>query len=178
MIDFGKIQGDSAFLKKIMAKLGIPLSINEAIAALSATIRDHAHFQRLITETDPSFRQSFYDSVRPHLTFRAKPLDVYIADAQQQAEREKLPTLMPDGTLQEFKPAQDVLTAQKAMAQAIAKRTLTLTCSKCTKEESFPTIGEETPVAVIMKARRAGWVYNPVTMTEHCPACMGVRDDA
>ena len=48
---------------------------------LASTIRDHAHFQRLITESDPSMRQEFYDSVRPHLKFRAKPLDVYVNDA-------------------------------------------------------------------------------------------------
>lgn len=173
VVDFAKMNGEAFFLKKALAKFGISLNINEAIAQLASTIRDHAHLQRLVTETEPSMRQSFYDSVRPHLKFRAKPMDVYISDAKQMAEREQLPVLQPDGTLQAFKPTQDVATAQKAMAKAIADRNLTLTCSKCTKEETFYCVGAETPVAVIMKARRVGWVYNPVSLTEQCPDCMG-----
>lgn len=172
VVDFAKLSGDTAFLKKAMAKFGITLSINDAIASMSATIRDHEHFQRLITEAEPSFRQSFYDSVRPHLKFRAKPLDVYIADAQQMAEREKLPTLMPDGTLREFRPASDVESVQKAMAASIASRHFVLTCSKCTKQETFYAVGLETPVAVIMKARKVGWMYDPVLKNETCPNCV------
>lgn len=172
VVDFAKLEGEKAFIKKALAKFGIDLDIGQAIAQLASTIRDHAHMQRLVTETSPEMRQSFYDSVRPNLKFRAKPLDVYIADAQQMAEREKLPTLQPDGTLKEFRPASDVISVEKAMAAAIAARNLTLTCAKCTKEETFYCVGNETPVAVIMKARRIGWVYNPIMKTERCPECM------
>lgn len=175
VVDFNKLRNEEAFLKKSLAKFGIKLNINEAIAALAGTIRDHAHFQRLITEAEPSTRQNFYESVRPHLKFRPKPLDVYIADAQQMAEREKLPVLGPNGELLPFRPAQDVATgvrdAEDAIARSIAESTLTLKCVKCTTEETFYKVGAETKVGVMMKVRRAGWVYDPVTETETCPKC-------
>lgn len=178
VVDFAKLEGESAFIKKALTKFGINLDIGQAIAQLAGTIRDHNHFQRLITETEPAMRHSFYDSVRPHLKFRAKPLDVYIAEAGQMAEREQLPMLMPDGTLQEFRPAQDVSSAQKEIAKSVAARNLTLNCTLCTREETFYCVGNETPVTVIMKARKAGWIYNPVSMSEHCPTCMSARTDA
>lgn len=172
MIDFAKTQGEAAFLKKALGKFGLPSSVNEAIAALAGTIRDHKHLQRLVTETEPSMRTAFYESVRPHLKFQAKPMDVYIADAKQMADREQLPVIQQDGTLKAYSPPQDVATTEKAMAFAIAKRNLYLTCSVCEKNDVFFTVGTETPVAVVMKARRAGWVYDPVDKTETCPACI------
>lgn len=178
MIDFAKAEGESRFLKKALTKFGISLNINEAIAALASTIRDHAHLQRLVTETEPSMRQAFYDSVRPHLKFRAKPMDVYIADAKAMAEREQLPVLQPDGTLREFRPASDVATVEKAIAKSISDRNLKLVCSKCTKEETFYCVGDETPVAVILKARKKGWVYGTIAQTETCPECMQARLNA
>lgn len=179
MIDFAKMRGEEAFLKRALSKFGINLSVNDAIAQLASTIRDHAHFQRLITEAEPKMRQDFYDSVRPHLKFAAKPLDVYISDAKQMAEREQLPVLTQDGKLLPFKPARDANTAEKdveeAIARSIAERTLMLTCSKCTGMGLFYGLPGETPVAVIMKARREGWVFDPVDRSETCPKCVVVN---
>ena len=179
MIDFQKLRGEEAFLKKALNKFGISLSINDAIAALAGTIRDDAHFQRLIAEADPKIRQEFYDSVQPHLKFRAKPLDVYVADAQQKAEREKLPLIGENGQLLPFRPARDVATgikdAEEAIARGLAERRLTLTCSKCLAEETFYKVGDETQVGVMIKVRRAGWVYDPERETETCPKCAGVK---
>jgi len=175
VVDFNKLRGEEAFLKKVLSKFGINLSISDAIAAIAGTIRDHAHFQRLITEAEPKFRQDFYDSVRPHLKFRAKPLDVYVADAQQMAEREQLPMLGLDGQLHPFKPAQDVNTgvkdAEAAIARGLAERILVVKCAKCTTEETFYKVGAETQVGVMMKVRRAGWVFDPETETDTCPTC-------
>jgi hypothetical protein len=172
--DLAKMRGEEAFLKKAMAKFGIKLNIADAIGALASTIRDHAHFERLITEAEPEMRQEFYDSVRPHLKFRAKPLDVYISDAKQMAEREQLP-ILADGKLLPFKPARDVASsvkdAEQAIARGLAERTLRLTCSKCLVEGIFYQVGAETKVGVMMKVRRAGWVYDPVNETETCPQC-------
>jgi ribosomal protein L44E len=174
--DFGKIKGASEFLKRSFARFGIEMDLGAAIAAIAATIRDHGHFGRLITKVDPSFRQTFYDAVRPNLTFVAWPLDRYIIAAQQTAEREQLPTLMADGTLQAYQVptaiTDEAKFAENLMAKSLAKRALTVKCSKCGVEETFYGLDGDTKAAILMKVRKAGWVYTPVVETETCPNCV------
>lgn len=178
MIDFAKVQNEAAFIKKALAKFGLSMNLNSAIGQLASTIRDHAHLQRLLTEAEPEQRQMLYDSVRPHLKFKAKPLDVYVSDAKQMAEREQLPVMKADGSLEMFRPSEFIVDAQSALSRAIAARTLTLVCAKCTIGQEFYGMEGETPIAVIMKARRKGWVYDPMTETESCPNCAGVLANA
>lgn len=176
-IDLRANQNEAAFVQKALRHFGLPSSIGEAIAGLAKTIRDHVHFERLLTETDGADRQELYDSVVPHLRFSAKPLDVYISDAKHRAERERWPTLGADGQLHPFKPAADVKSIEKAAEDAIvadlAARTLTLVCSKCTRIGTFVGIEGETPVQVVMKAREAGWIYDYLSTPtrEICPKC-------
>lgn len=175
MIDFGAVQKEAGFLKKVLRQVGLPLSINEAIAALARTIRDHKHFERILTEIGPAERQDLYDSVIPHLRFTPKPLDVYVAGAGQMAEREQLPTLDEKGNLRAFRPAADVDSvekhAQELLLQSMAKRRLTVICHRCLAEENLYQIGDETRVGVVIRLRKMGWVYDPQRETETCPEC-------
>ena len=174
-VDFAKQEAEAAFIKKLFNRLGIKATVHEAIGYLAATIRDHAHLTSLLVDTEPSMRQELYDSVRPNLKFRPKPLDVYMAEAAQRAEREQLPILDANGNLQPFKPASDGDTlmkeAEDLLLKELATRTLTLKCARCTAEETFVGLDGETRVAVILKARKKGWIYNPVRQDETCPAC-------
>jgi len=175
--DLGASRNEANFVQGMLKRYGLPTDIGGAIAALAGTIRDHKHLEGLLTKTGAADRQELYDSLVPHLRFTAKPLDVYIASAGQRAEREQWPILGPDGNLLPFKPAADVSSVTKdvqdMLASAMAKRTLTLTCSKCLHEETFFAIGEETRVAVVIRARKAGWVYDYVSdpPREICPTC-------
>ena len=147
------------------------------LARLAPKVRGHKHLETLLTTAPPQLRQVIYNTLKPELKFIPKPLDVYVATAGQMAEREQLPTMDAEGKLHEFKPASDasslVIDAENAIASALAKRTLTLVCSKCTHEEKFHAVGEETNVDVILKARRIGWIYDYTVRpaVEICPAC-------
>ena len=163
-------QQEAAFLKGTLRRAGLPSDFSVCVAQLAKKVRDHAHFEQLLTQAEPEFRPQFYEAVRPHLKFRAWPLDAYLASAGQRAERDQLPTMGEDGKLQHFHKTELILDAEAAIANALAKRALTLVCSKCTATETFPAVGEETAVAVILKARRAGWIYD-YTADEPCEIC-------
>lgn len=169
-IDLGQNQKTKAFVDRQLKRFGVG-SINDAISALAKTIRDHKHLETFLTSIDSQAdRQEVYDSIRPHLRFEAKPLDMYVASANSMAEREQLPILGEDGKLHAFKPAQDVKTVEKMLAAAMADRKLTLTCSKCTEQDEFFQVGLETQVDVRIKALKAGWILVP---KELCPKCTG-----
>jgi hypothetical protein len=150
-------------------------TVGNAIAKMALLIRDHKHLENILSGQDGKTRQEIYDAVRPHLRFTPWPLDSYVAAMGRTAEAKQLPIQNPDGTLREFSPAQDVRTVQKsaedAIARDLAKRTLTMVCVKCLRQEQFFGIGTETPVTVILKAREQGWVFNPANETETCPQC-------
>jgi len=175
-IDLGQNQQSRAFVERQLRRFGIG-SISDAIIALAKTIRDHKHLETFLTSIESAAdRQEVYDSIRPHLRFQAKPLDVYVASAGQMAEREQLPILGEDGRLHAFKPASDVRSqAQETLDRYMAEKSLTLTCYKCLFEESFYALNDETKVDVTIRARKAGWVYDIAKDKEICPKCPAVR---
>ena len=175
MIDLAQNQASASFITKCLKRLGMQ-DIGSAIAALAYTIKDHKHLERVLTDCSGEERQMIYDTIVPHLRFTAKPLDVYVANVGQRAEREQWPVML-EGQLREFRPATDVSSiekeAEKLIAADLAKRTLTMTCSKCLKQEKFHQIGAETNVDVIIKARQAGWIHDYLSnpAREICPKC-------
>lgn len=176
-IDLQKTQSEANYVGRLLKKFGLPSDLGAAIAALAHTLRDHKHLEQLLTSIDPAERQEVYDSIAPHLRFKAKPLDVYVANAGQRAEREQWPVLDEHGNLQAFRPAADVSSIEKAVAADLASRALTLECAKCTRMETFPAVGMETPADVILKARKAGWIYDylatpPREICPHCPTSL------
>lgn len=175
IVDFAKHAREEKDVKGLLKRRGLPTDFGDAIRMLARTIRDHKHFESILTSCGPEERQMLYEGVRAHLRFIPKALDQYVSSAGEMAEREQLPILGPDGNLLPFRPAQDVASsmkdAQEALNQAIAKRTLTVTCSKCTRQAQFHQIGNETHVDVVIKARKAGWIYDPAGDCEICPEC-------
>lgn len=75
------------------------------VAALGFLVVDHAHFREMLNGCAPAERVNMYEALRPHLRFPAKPLDVYVAELADLAERKQLPTIAADGSLQPFKIA-------------------------------------------------------------------------
>ena len=149
----------------------------QVLTRLAVKIRDHKDLETKLTSAPPQLRTLIYETLKPNLKFKPWPLDRYVASAGRMAEREQLPVMDASGMLHEFQPARDARTVkmdvEDILTAALAKRTLVLTCAKCTRQQTFFGVGDETPVAVVLKARRAGWIYDykadpPV---EICPAC-------
>ena len=142
------------------------------IAQIGFLIQDHDHFRRMLTKCEPDQRRAMYESLRPHLSFTAKPLDVYISEAGANAEARQLPTIGPDGQLRPFSPTEVI---SEIVEDAIAKFHLEVTCRKCTKTAVFPGVRK---VDAVQKARDAGWVCDQVgdTKYEICPDCPATRN--
>jgi hypothetical protein len=182
VLDIQAKRDEAALLKGLLKRRGLPADFGLAIGMLGATIRDHAHFQTLLTGISGEERQQLYDAVRPSLKFKAKPLDQYVSAAASRAEREQWPTQDKEGKLHAFKPARDADTAKRdvedAIAAGIAERTLTVQCADCERTQAFFQVGLETHVDVVLKARRAGWVYDYKAFepVEICPECWAKRE--
>ena len=95
------------------------------VQQLAFCVRDHIHFRQILVRCEPEHRHALYEAFRPHLSFEAKPLDVYVAEAGADAEARQLPTVGPDGQLQPFRVPEvttDVDHAQGAVDRALAKQ--------------------------------------------------------
>lgn len=150
-------------------------------AQIALTVTSHRDFRRILAKCSGKDRVDCYNSLRGFIRFKVKPLDDYLIEIKQEAEREKLPTLNPDGSFSAFEPAHNAREPLEATAEEVirngmafdkAKRYLVLTCSKCTIEMNY--FGE-TMVDAVQKARKAGWVYDSVKECEICPKCPAVR---
>lgn len=177
MIDLQKVRNEADFIGRMLKRLGLPTDLGQAIASLAKTVRDHKHLERLLTETDAKDRQDLYDSIKPHLRFQPKPLDVYVASAGQRAEREQWPIIDEKGNLREFRPGTDAnslaLAAEQAIAADLAARSVTLICDKCMRQGIYPALAGETKVSVMKRVRMAGWFhdYLATPARELCPEC-------
>src|ERR1700719_3754797 len=58
-------------------------------AQIATLYRTHDAFRGLLMSTHPEQRRIAYDSLRPHLSFVPKPLDVYERETKERAEREQ-----------------------------------------------------------------------------------------
>ena len=86
-----------------LATLDDPRGLVQQIGYL---VQDHDHLRSMLIRCEPEHRRDMYESLKPYLRFEARPLDVYIAEGQQDAERRQLPTIGEDGQLVPFKPAE------------------------------------------------------------------------
>lgn len=174
--DFDTLKANQYLTRKGLSTLDDP---GELIQQLGACVQDHDHFRSLIARVDdPRERRAMYESLKPWLGFPAKPLDVYIAEAGQLAERKQLPTVDAAGNLQPFHPPQfgTAAIAEAVVDQASAKNVefvLKLNCRSCTKTEELVSPSKW---ACIDEARNLGWVHykkddgTSVTICPECPA--------
>ena len=92
-------------LNRILQAAGLSTTGDPAAlcAQIGYLVRDHEHFLSLLVACTPENRSTMYESLRPHLRFVPKPLDVYMAEAAMDAAARQLPVQNPDGTLGEYK---------------------------------------------------------------------------
>lgn len=144
------------------------------VQQLAFVIEGHDHLRNILKVVKPLERQIAYNALRPHLSFAAKPLDVYVSEMGQIAEREQLPTWDPETYYpKEFKVPEVRLEelAQEAIQQTAHEKAggkLELVCTKCTLAGYFPAKNRK---HAYDDARRAGWRWaerNGVMKT-YCP---------
>lgn len=158
----------------------------EMIAQMGVCVRDHNHFRAILAKVEPEKRHIAYEAFRSHLRFTPKPLEVYLSEAAQLAEQEKLPVWDEKSqTITDYKdyhgstrPYLEVL-AERAIHQATlerkAKGSLTLVCAKCTKTIIYPALDQ---VAAYAFAAKDGWIFDKNADGEEkavCPECPAAR---
>ena len=173
-----------AFADKGIGKMlkAIRTSPNPAdmLGALAMSINSHEDFRKLLQRVEPEKRGVAYDVMRSRLSFQAKPLDVYIAEAGREAASKRLPTWdEATRTTTEFVPARNADLAKQAeeiiregLAFDASGKRLRVTCSKCTTEATF---SGATLVEAVASARKSGWIYDAKLDREICPKCPAVR---
>lgn len=145
------------------------------VQQLARLVADHEHFRSLLARCVPGLRSSMYEAMKPHLAFRAKPLDVYVSESGQLAERRQLPVLDEAGRMHPFMPpaiaGSDHAVAQAAVDREFSKPAVHLVCRKCAREATFR--GDRL-VDAIEVARLEGWTYDELVQNglELCPECV------
>lgn len=133
------------------------------IPYLAALITDHEDFVGAMSEVDECKRQDMYDSMRPHLKFKAKPLHWYESRLYERAS----------AGASRWAPIEIGDKAYQPVPQDQATSVVvTFTCSKCTRVQSF---ANETVVSAVIDGRTKGWVRDMLNSTEICPKCPAIR---
>lgn len=150
-------------------------TIFQQIATLYKT---HETFRGLLMSTAPDQRRVAYEALRPHLSFVAKPLDVYEREVKERAEREQWDvwngTTYPDKfkvseiESEEYKLARLAAEAIEQKAHEAAKGCLEVCCTKCTIVQRFPA---DTRKQASKAAHDAGWRWDERngTKRQYCP---------
>jgi hypothetical protein len=115
-------------------------------AQIATLYETHDKFRGLLMSTHPDQRRIAYESLRPHLPFPAKPLDVYEREVKERAEREQWDVY--DGTAypKPFKVGEiesDEYRLNRLASEALAQNAhekhggLEMVCTRCTVADVF-----------------------------------------
>lgn len=157
------------------------------IQQIATLYPNHDSFRGLLMATRPDQRRIAYESLRPHLAFVPKPLDVYEQETKLRAEKEQwdvidhnnphFPRAFQPGEVESEEYRLDRLATEAIQQNAHEKHGgLELICTKCTKAELFRA---KTRKEAEKDSHAAGWrsdgrkTYCP----EHIPgrATMTIR---
>lgn len=163
-----------------LGKLEDPGLIPQIGFLVSHVIKTHEQFREFVNRCEPSKRPAMYEALKPYIRFELKPLDVYVAELADLAERKQLPIQNEDGTLSEFQipevrsqKSEEERAAQELCEGATLSHFLELTCGSCTYYERFAGWNKQ---ACIDKARVSGWrAVHSITRNEDaelCPRCI------
>lgn len=133
----------------------------------------HWFFRGMLNECEPTKRREMYDAVKPHFVkFQPRSLETYLSEITEQAGRMISHRVM---RVEGPRPAAIQIGEEHFVSADGGEGTHTaikLTCQKCKMAKNF--IGESHVDAVI-KARKKGWVYDPIKDAETCPKCPAIR---
>jgi hypothetical protein len=145
---------------------------------IATLYKTHDAFRGLLMSTAPDQRRIAYESLKHHLSFTPKPLDVYEREIKDKAEREQWDvwngTAFPD----KFKVGEvesDSYKLERQAQEAIEQTKhekagghLELVCTRCTLQKFFP--GKNRKLAT-KDAYDAGWRWDERNGTKrtYCP---------
>lgn len=171
-----RVTAPSASFRQYMDLHGMDhvTSKRELFEHIAFCCKDHDEFRKLLDKAPPERRRRAYEMLAPHLRFSAKPLDVYIAENQNEAERKQLPVIGLGGKLLPFKRPEiesEEHFLEKVLAAKMLEYHLTVICRRCAATETFHG-GRK--IDAIADARNAGWGYEEIGEKgmEICPKCL------
>lgn len=158
-----------------LGKLDDPGLVPQLGFLFGNVIRSHEHLRDALNRCEPAERLNMLNALRSYLRFEPKPLDVYVAEMGDLAERRQLPTVGEDGRLYPFqvqdigaKPKDPELKlANDAIRAEAAKKHLHIECVRCTKEAQYHGWNKD---AAVTAARADGWTLSE-DGREICPKC-------
>jgi hypothetical protein len=145
---------------------------------IATLYQSHEAFRGLLMSTAPDQRRIAYESLKHHLSFTPKPLDVYEHEIKEKAEREQWDvwngTAYPDkfkvGEIEsdKYKLERQAQEALEQVAHEKAGGQLELVCTKCTMQEFFPAKNRK---EATRDAHAAGWRWDERNGTKrtYCP---------
>lgn len=152
-------------------KRGMPNLQDPNLVKMIAYVCSEVRFAQALVACVPEKRTAMYEAMRPYLRFTAQPLDVYMARAKEMAAQKE--------------QARERNTVESIIEREASKKTLTLSCGKCMKEETFYCVNTTTAARAdaVMEARKKGWVLQPKRseggilegQMEVCPKCPAYR---
>ncbi len=128
----------------------------------------HEYMRDLINECEPAERYEMYHALAPRLKFKALSLEQYEAQIALKAG-----AMISQGRMKvEGRPREAIeigghripVVSKSQATGAVA----TVCCHRCGKKDQFI---DDTPVAAMTAARRAGWIREPGVNKECCPEC-------
>lgn len=140
-------------------------------AQLGSLVQDHDHLRELLNVCEPELRRDLYESLKPHLRFEAKPLDVYIAELGQQAEIKQLPTIGENGQLVPFKPALPI-TSPEYIDARIARAMKEANCEDPLEIELDPA---PHPADLLTAKNAIAQAVSKYTLEVNCVRCTKVE---
>ncbi len=168
---------NNRIINRLLGESGLAQLADPGLPAqLAALVRDEVHFKSLMLACEPAERTAMYEAMAPNLHFRPRPLHEYLIEAQREAEARRLPTIDAEGKLHEFRPA-ELRMVQNIVDAALLEQHLTVTCRKCTRQETFHGARK---CDAVHAARSAGWAYDATGPEpfEVCPDCPATRNAA
>ena len=137
------------------------------VPQIAFCIQGHDQFRGMLLSVKSEQRKLAYETLRPHLRFAAKPLDVYEAEGKRLAEQKQLPIWDGSAYPKPFKPGEvesEEYKLRKAAEKAIAKGVLTIHCKRCLIIGEFPA---ERRNDALYDAYKAGWRWDEGE--QYCP---------
>lgn len=160
-----------------LRKLGFGgLDDPNVVQQIAFLIKNHEQFRNQLFSVAPDQRRNAYHSLRPHLRFPAKPLDVYEAEMKELADRMQLPTLR-EGEVYTTPYRAAEINLDKLATEAIQQNkhevgggSLQITCSKCRETGTFRA---KLRKDAEKESHQAGWRSDG--RKDYCPKCVPTR---
>lgn len=157
-------------INKVLEKKGFSKLHEEGLLdQMAVCVRNHEHFRKILVKLDPEKRQSCYDCLAPRLTFKAHPLETYVAiqkDLASASASRIEPFIVGKPVIREGLEAKAEHLIGLDLALQNARIRITQVCAKCTQEV---TIFAANKIDALETLQGFGWKFQ--NNKAYCPNC-------